>query len=398
MQEIDFKALLKNESFIRYCLKNNPEDVVRWENWIKDHPEHRAQLEELKQWVITLGLQAGKFEVEQGYQRLQTRITQRQHPSRGRTAAVLLSPWLRYAALVVVLVSAGIVLYNKRAASSEQALIPNLVSDISPGDNKATLTLADGSTISLTDAAPGTLDIAAAGVIATKTSAGQLVYTTTTSERQPAETARHTIATPRGGQFQVTLPDGSTAWLNAASSLSYPVEFAKHERRVEMTGEVYFEIAKDKHRPFLVKTDDQTVTVLGTHFNINAYADEPVTRTTLLEGSIKIISHKANTSIVLQPGQRAEMRDHIRIDTADVQETVAWKNGDFMFNDESLSAILRKVSRWYDVDVVYPAGMQELRFTGMVSRSRNISAVLNMIESTGKAHFKLEERRIIVME
>lgn len=397
MQEIDFKALLKDESFIRYCLRNDPEDVARWENWIKDNPEHRAQLEETKQLVIALGFQAGNMEVQQGYQRLQEQITQR--PQRGRTATAQISPWLKYAAVGIVLVSAGIFLYNRGAFSPEQALTPNQTSDIFPGGNKATLTLADGSTLALTDdATRGTLDVAE-GVTATQTSGGHLVYApATTSTAQRDETGRHTIATPRGGQFQVTLPDGSTAWLNAASSLSYPVKFATHERRVEMTGEVYFEIAKDKDRPFLVKTSQQTVTVLGTHFNINAYTDEPATRTTLLEGSVKITSHSANESAILQPGQQAEIHDHILVNTADVHETLAWKNGDFIFNNESLPSILRKVSRWYDVEVIYPAGMQELRFNGMVSRSRNISAVLNMIESTGKVHCKMEERRIIVME
>ncbi|MCW3463009.1 FecR family protein [Chitinophaga nivalis] len=273
--------------------------------------------------------------------------------------------------------------------------------DILPGAHKARLTLADGSAISLNDAKHGTI-ATQGGVRIEKDAEGNIRYN---ADKKPTalSSAINTITTPNGGQYRVTLPDNSIAILNAASSLSYPVQFSDKERRVKMTGEVYFEIEKmpmpggKGNVPFFVETAGQEVQVLGTHFDINAYGNETAIRTTLVEGSVKVRSNDGQSAL-LKPGQQAVLAKQLNVQQADIQQQLAWVNGDFVFRGETLENILRQVERWYDIEVEYPPHIGKMRFNGMVSRSQPLSAIIRMIQSTKKATVTVKKRRFIVTD
>jgi transmembrane sensor len=299
--------------------------------------------------------------------------------------------WPRFvaAASVLLLLSIGAYFVLKPEPQTSQ-LVKNA---IVPGSNKAILTLGNGQQINLNDAKSGQL-AKAAGIKITKDKKGQITYIVENTG-QPVQ--YNTTTTPKGGQWHLVLADGTNVWLNAASSLHYPTAFKGKQREVELTGEGYFEVAKDKTHPFLVKTGTQTVEVLGTHFNINSYVDEPTVRTTLLEGSVRL---KANgQTAMLKPGEQATLAtQHFKIEGGDIEEAVAWKNSQFIFNDEPLESIMRKVARWYDVDVTYNGINPQKRFGGGAFRYDNIEQLLHQLELTKGAHFKIEGRRIIATE
>ena len=327
-----------------------------------------------------------------------------------KSSSVIHWPRIVVAAAILIIVSIGTFFYlNYINKPISKQIISNVKNDISPGGNIATLTLADGRKISLTDAENGQL-AEQSGIKIHKTADGQLVYEVrhleggTTERSLPAvEMTYNTIETPPGGQYQVNLPDGSKVWLNSASSLRYPVRFTGTERRVEISGEAYFEVAHNSKMPFRVINNSQTVEVLGTHFNIMAYPDESSTNTTLLEGSVKIT--KENKSKIISPGQQTRvMNGDIAVLSVDVNEAVAWKDGFFMFKNEDIQSIMRQISRWYNLEVQYQGTIPKKSFGVKISRSRNVSEVLEVLESTGSIHFKIipgdslgRERRIIVM-
>lgn len=297
------------------------------------------------------------------------------------------------AAILLIALGAGAYLYVFKSGRPEQ--VAAVSKEIKPGKNQAILTLGNGEKIILTDATNGEV-ASRSGVKITKTADGQLVYDAADTTNADLPPEYNSIEAPAGGQWQVKLPDGSVIFLNASSSITYPTRFVGNERKVEMSGEAYFEIAHNKTMPFRVASRGQTVEVLGTHFNITAYADENITRTTLLEGSVKIATD--SESKILKPGEQAQLSgNRLKITSdADLEDVIAWKNGYFKFN-ESLESIMAKISRWYDVDVEYrvkPAS--DLTFSGKISRSRDISGILKMLEYTGDVHFKLEGRKIIV--
>lgn len=287
-----------------------------------------------------------------------------------------------------------------------KGMVLSKAQDLAPGGNKAILTLADGRTINLSDANEGEL-AKQSGVNIVKAANGQLIYNAT--KTNSSSTAYNTIATPRGGQYQVVLPDGSKAWLNAASSLKFPSSFTNMKnRKVVLIGEAYFEIAKDKNHPFIVQSKDQVVQVLGTHFNVNNYSGEAAAKTTLLEGSVSIAaivnaenpsSLVLSSSSVLKPGQQAKVsRNNIKITDADTEADVAWKNGFFKFTDNRIEDIMRQISRWYDVEVNYEGKASNELYSGRISRFKNISQVLKMIASAESLQFKVEGRRITVIQ
>ncbi|WP_343563983.1 FecR domain-containing protein [Sphingobacterium sp.] len=305
--------------------------------------------------------------------------------------------WFAAAILLVVGMGALLWFWIPRGAEPGEQLA-HQKKDITPGSEKAILKLSDGSMISLSDAANGKL-VDQAGVNVLKTAAGEIVYTA--AGKAAASKAFNSISTPNGGQYRVTLPDGSKAWLNAASSLTYPTEFDQNERRVKMTGEVYFEIAKvsneKKERiPFFVETDKQLIQVLGTTFNVNAYTNEPQDCTTLVEGSVRLLVKGNGQSELLKPGQQALVGKNMQLTAADMQQNLAWVNGYFIFRREELGSILRKIARWYDVTVECPPELSTMKFTGKVSRSQSLSAVADMIASVNKVKLEIKERRIIV--
>jgi transmembrane sensor len=299
------------------------------------------------------------------------------------------------AAVVLLLLSVGLMVYKNFSTSTGNYY----VNDIAPGKNKAILKLADGSNIVLDNAANGNL-ATRSGIRITKTKDGQLVFSTNAaSDRKivPSNGHTNTITTPRGGQYQVELPDGTVVWLNAASSLQFPESFqASQQRRVTLTGEAYFQVARDTKRPFIVHTDEQDVKVLGTRFNINSYKEENSVKTTLLEGSVELSFSKHH--LVLKPGEQAvRTGEDLQIHAVDTDDAIAWKNGKLKFSNENIRDLMRQIARWYDVEVVYEGNMTNKDFSGSVSRYENVSKILDVLESTNTVHFKVEGRRITVM-
>lgn len=305
---------------------------------------------------------------------------------------------IRYAAAVIILCMLSVsayFLFNPRQEDQigKTASIHKEKNDVSPGRNTAMLTLANGTTINLDSAANGALTTQGNAKILNLN--GLLSYNTVGNKS--SEVLYNTISTPRGGQYQLMLADGSKVWLNAASSLRFPASFAGKERKVELLGEAYFEVAKNAAMPFKVKVHGMEVEVLGTHFNINSYDNESIVRTTLLEGSIKI--NKDDKSSLLKPGQQAQMNEagEIKIiSNVDVEEAIAWKEGKFQFDKADIHAIMRQLARWYDVEVEYKGNVSS-HFGGTISRDVNLSQVLNMLHLTGEVNFKIEGKKVVVM-
>ena len=306
------------------------------------------------------------------------------------------------AASILIFISIGTYFFiSSESPKNEIAKItlpkPNSKNDIAPGGNRATLTLSDGSTIILDSASNGTIS-KQGNIKVVKLANGLLAYTQNGKQiTENDEAFYNTITTPRGGQYNVTLSDGTKVWLNAASSIRFPVAFKGTERRVEITGEAYFEVAKNAAKPFKVKAVSAEIEVLGTHFNVNAYDDEAAIRTTLLEGKVKVsVSNKV--ARFLKPGQQAEINKEGKIgvlDKADIEEVMAWKNGRFQFSSADLKSILRQISRWYDVDIEYN-GNVDLHFSGQLTRNENVSKVFEKLELTGEVHFRIDNKKIIV--
>ncbi|WP_069659974.1 FecR family protein [Arcticibacter eurypsychrophilus] len=319
---------------------------------------------------------------------------------------------LAAAAVVLLVLSFGAYQYIQINFSQKNQIVSTKFKDINPGGNKAILTLSDGSQIILNKEKKGLL--ANRGNIAIRNDQdGQVVFQILKGGHADADSrnlAYNTISTPKGGQYMIILPDGTRVWLNAASSLKFPAQFSGRTRKVELTGEAYFEvktiIAKKGHdkMPFIVHTiceegdrREQEIRVLGTHFNINAYADEAVSKTTLLEGSVRVTQLATHTTRLLHPGQQAKVAHDIQLSNVDTEEVLAWKNGYFVFENENIGSIMRKISRWYNVDIEYKGNIQNKRFGGTISKFKNVSEVLKIMELTGVIHFGIEERRITVM-
>lgn len=310
--------------------------------------------------------------------------------------------WQRvsWAAAVLLTVSSGLFFYlSKPGHSSDLAQAEHIL----PGTNTAVLTLADGKKINLNDVSIGKL-AEESGIVVKKAADGQLVYSIDpkVADQQQAglgksSAALNTISTPKAGQYQLNLPDGTKVWLNAASSLKFPSSFAGlNQRRVSLNGEAYFEVSKNKKLPFIVETDKQAVEVLGTHFNVNSYKDEPQTKTTLLEGSVRVSLSKGK-EVVLKPGQQSalNLNNQISVTDADVEEAVAWRKGFFQFDNASIETVLRQLARWYDVEVEYEKGMPNKNFTGKIYRNLTLAEALRGIGFTG-VNFKVKDRTIII--
>lgn len=306
----------------------------------------------------------------------------------------LLSAWLKYTAAAVLLMLAFSTWYFRSRPAEQQITKTRILkNDAVPGGNKAILTLANGTKIILNEISNG--KIAKQGnTNVNKIQDGHLLYQLS-GDSSKALPEYNTISTPKAGQYQVTLPDGSKIWLNSISSITFPTVFTGNERKVTITGEVYFEVAKNREKPFLVNTKGQTVQVLGTHFNINAYNDEDKIKTTLLEGSIKITAN--NSSKVLVPGQQAEVANNrIRIiDNSNIEAAVAWKNGYFVFDNADLPTLMRQLSRWYDVNIIYNGNTGDHEFVGEIKRSSNLSNVLKILAVSG-VHFKIENKNLYI--
>lgn len=311
--------------------------------------------------------------------------------------------WLRVAAALFILFTIGLSVYIWKGKIARPESITKRTEKIVPGGNKAYLTLANGSRISLNDIGIGKL-ASESGIQITKQADGEIVYAVqeqVEGNQESEAIAYNTIETPNGGHYTVILPDGTKVWLNAASALKYPTTFANTtNREVELSGEAYFEVAHDASKPFRVATPanqqhsrPHVVEVLGTHFNINAYADEPSIITTLLQGSVMVNQQ------LLKPGYQSVFKHNkIAIEPADVEAAVGWKNGNFVFTGQDAATMLRMLGRWYDVEIDGYELLNDMHFGGIVSRSRNLSEVINMLQKTGDLKFKVEGRRIIMMK
>ena len=306
--------------------------------------------------------------------------------------------WL-WAAAAMVLLTGSIAVFIARNARSSQPVAAKQKAatppaDVAPGTDGAVLTLADGSTIVLDNAANGTLGQQGNSNIIKKD--GRISYVSKGGQLLPA--GFNTIGTARGKQFQLVLEDGTKVWLNAASSIRYPVVFADSAREVEITGEAYFDVAADKKKPFRVKANGSTVDVLGTQFNINAYTNEPSAKTTLIAGAVNV--KNGNSRQLLKPGQQAVVKNDGSIklcENVNLGEITAWKNNMFSFNNTELSKLMRQLERWYDVTVVFADSNDSgLRLNGDISRTANLSTVLKMLELTGEVHFTIKDKTIMV--
>ena len=364
----------------------NKEEMNEFSAWYDEVDDHPLQ--------VPLDFASSEEELRQ---RILSRIKSRQ-----RFAAVFSIRNFRTAGLVaasILLIFSGLLVFqflrSDRAGLAEKKTVATghqEIDGVVPGGNKAVLIMADGSQVELDTAGNGTIsETANARVI--KLNDGELALSA--AKNEIGTLTYNILKTPRGGQYTITLSDGSRVWLNSASSLRFPTVFGK-ERNVELTGEAYFEVARNPERPFKVKANGTEVRVLGTHFNIMAYDDERLISATLIEGSIRI--SKDDNLILLKPGQQANVTEDGKIGVlknADVEQAIAWKNGVFNFNGSDIQSTMRQIARWYDVEVIYENKIAE-HFNGTIPRNSSIENVLKMLEYTGVVRFVMHNRQIIV--
>ncbi len=320
---------------------------------------------------------------------LYQQITQTIKP---KAKVVNMRRWVWIAAASLMLISFSVSTYlliHKKSKTDLPSIAKNEKPiDIAPGGNKAILTLADGTKIILDSANNGAIT-KQGNITVIKLNDGEIAYnpqlTTHNSQSatadRPITVSYNTISTPRGGQYQLVLADGSKVWLNAESSLRFPTAFAGNERKVQLTGEGYFEVAHNASKPFRVSVNDMTVEVLGTHFNVNAYKDEDAVKTTLLQGSVRV--SEGHASVLIKPGEQARVNIITGIKVkkyVNMEQVVAWKNGIFYFDKDNIEEVMRELARWYDVNVSYKGEMPERNFSGEIKRSMTLSQVMKVLE------------------
>ncbi len=373
-------------------LKNElaPDEKTELDLWLKTDERNQELFDKITEEVYA-GTQPPTFsaaEKEKAWEQIKKNTGHHKNTTRPARAGQSLI-YIAAAASVLLVIGLAVTTYfNKKA---EQALH---VLAILPGSDNAVLTLTNGSQVVLSDARAGEIG-RQQNVEIKQTAKGWITYTA----EGPAQTgaAFNTLTTPRGGQYAIILQDGTKVWLNAASTLKYPVVFAGNERQVELSGEAYFEVAKNAEKPFLVKTAGQTVRVLGTHFNVNSYADEKATRTTLLEGKVTVTGNTGGQTLKLRPGEEAiTAGSKVQLAAApDIDGAMAWKEGKFLFNNTDLHTVMRMLSRWYDVDVEYQGPVAEHHYSGRISRNAPVSQVFEILKTSG-INFIINGRKIIV--
>jgi transmembrane sensor len=374
-------------------------------------PEERLWVDS---WNYERYTNMGDFNPEADYDQVSQRTWERLQNLQqdGRTRKTLRSYryWPVAAAIILLFATSYLYFIYDRPDKHLDLYSYNKAHDIPAGGNMAILTLANGKQIELDSMANGTI-ISQGGVTVTKNKNGLIVYTAPLDlsgrgdADRPGKVSFNTISTPNGGQYEVILPDCSKVVLNAASSLKYPTSFNSKERKVELTGEAYFEISKNPEKPFIVSSDKQTVKVLGTHFNISNYPNEGPAKTTLAEGSVLVtlelnrgLSSPSSDHQILKPGQQAvNTGNAIQVKTINVDDEIAWKDGLFVFNQTSFKDVLQQISRWYNVEVDYNS-LPDLRFDGTISRDFPLSELLKAIEKTNHVKYKIEGRKIILIK
>lgn len=320
---------------------------------------------------------------------------ERQSPGR-----VIFFNWKRasVAAAVLVVAFTGVFLFYKNTPHTVQPTAQvetRFKNDVAPGGNKAILTLANGKKVVLDSAANGFI-VQQGSARIVKLDNGQLAYNT--SDAPAKEVAYNTLSTPVGGQYQLLLPDGTKVWLDAASSITYPSVFTGRERKVDITGQAYMEVAKNDDQPFIVQKGKMQVQVLGTHFNVNAYEDEASIKTTLVEGAVKVTD--GNGALLLRPGQQAQLSregDLFLSEKVDVSAVLAWKTGMFQFNATDIGTVMRQLARWYDLSVQYEGGPVKQTIYGTIPRTVSVASVFKVLEEAGGVHFRIEGKKVVVM-
>lgn len=363
--------------------------------------------EELEKLLEMLHTQEGELTISSLIDGTWSEMFEETQQAPATSAFKLKRIWYRVAAAAVVLLLFSVGGYfifhhsasDQTADTSKQHASDN--NDVAPGGNRAVLTLADGTQIILDSASTGAVTQQGSTKII-KLDNGQLAYNSL--NKKSGEILYNTISTPKGGQYQIVLADGSKVWLNAASSLRFPASFSGKERKVELTGEGYFEVAKNTSMPFRVNVGDMQVEVLGTHFNVNAYEDEHSVATTLLEGTVRIKSEASidpeSDAVTLRPGEQADLAKDgdLKINhSVNLTEVVAWKDGNFEFNNTPVADIMQQISRWYDVEIDYKGALPAQQLTGKISRGVNLSQLIEMIQYTG-VNAEINNKKIIIWE
>ncbi|NOT93911.1 FecR family protein [Ferruginibacter sp.] len=390
MDEQAYRVAYLIAGFIRHTLTEKEHDEL--DNWVNESDHNMQLFEDLtdeKNLVANLEWM-DKVQTEQSYQVMQGKGAFKIPPKKFYNKKI----WLAAASVIVLL---G-VFFVYRYTSSKQGSVENIVTTdttlFKPGGNRATLTLADGKVIDLTYAKTGVIEDAS-GSLVNKTADGELVYVKDSSVTNAS--ALHTLSTPVGGQYQVTLPDGTKVWLNAASTIKYQPAFSGNERKVIITGEAYFEVAKNERKLFRVLMADSTaVVVTGTHFNINAYQNEKEQQVTLLEGSVTVSN--VTKVVKLEPGTQALIKNKAitKDEVLDAEEITGWKNGLFVFHDATIESIMLQIERWYDAKIIYKANIKQL-FNATILRKEPLAKVLKLLELNGYVHFKTEKNIIYVL-
>ncbi len=374
-----------------------------------------AELDELDAWIVANDENQLLFEeltdpknIETGIQKLQNIDTEAALQKIKGQMETSNRPGLKrnrryywtYGIAASLLLLAGLFYFTKLDKENKPPVVTSDSPDLKPGGNKATLTLIDGTVLDLEEHKKGLLK-QENGVQVNKVDDGQLTYLSD-EHVTPGDLKYNILSTPKGGQYRVVLSDGTIAWLNAASSLKFPVQFTGAQRIVELTGEVYFEVAATPGipggralKPFIVRKGDMHVEVLGTHFNVNAYDDESEMKVTLLEGSVKVGTNSG--AIIIKPGEQASVVSNRKPSSAraDLSEAIAWKEGKFIFKNAPIESIMRQVSRWYDVEIEYQ-GKVNYHFNATIDRNLPVSKLFKRLELTDNVHFTITEKKIIV--
>jgi len=370
-----------NDLTIRYVKGIiTPEEQAELDLWLNEHPINWERFNlRIKEDEILESL-AFEEEGNRKYEIVPERLKEILDP------APVLQPhkrirarWYSVSAAAILLLVIGLWLITRNKQNVPASVASNKPIVLPPGGNRAILQLSDGSRIDLAKATKGEVLAKEGNAQVVKQDSGRLSYQHLKGVA-PA-IAYNTIFTPRGGTYQVVLPDGTVVWLNAESSLHFPTSFTGPRREVEMTGEAYFEVAQNKVAPFIVKAGDMNIKVLGTHFDVRTYPDEMQKQTSLLEGSIVV--QAVGKSVALHPGEQASVTDKVNVEKVDTDEVVAWKDGFFVFNRSDIESIMRQISRWYNVKVVYEGEVTNRRLTGRVSRKANADDVLEILEANG---------------
>jgi ferric-dicitrate binding protein FerR (iron transport regulator) len=388
------------------------EESIQLQNWVNESEENRiffakaTDVKWLLQQVKSKSDSIQHIDLDQAWEAIKRMGWEQVSEPKRAVISLKYKRYVAVAAAVLLLIVASW-FFGIQHPKKLPAVVPSIakVDDVQPGKYKAMLTLADGRTIALDTAIQGELAKQGNSVVLNKD--GRLVYDD--SKQSPRtntlENSFNTLQTTKGQTYTTVLADGSQVWLNSESSIRYPIAFTGSERKVYITGEAYFEVApafvqkgnKLVKQPFKVVVENMEVEVLGTHFNVNAYADEEVIKTTLLEGKVKIVTE--NISSVLTPGQQAQLKKGTTLlqvmDNADVEQAVAWKNGFFQFSDDDLKTVMRQLARWYDVEVIYQGGITSDTYGGRINRNSKVSEVLTLL-GRNRVKYKIEGKKIII--